>query len=65
MSDHDTPDTCGCCSGTTAATPAVIENRPALSEIAYRSGTHSDFLASMLAGLSRNEPTRAGRAPDP
>jgi len=48
-----TDDTCGCCAGTTARTPGPIANRPGLPEIAYRSGTHSDFLASMLAGLSR------------
>jgi len=48
----DDRDTCGCCSGTTARTPGVIENRPGLREVAYRSGTHSDFLASMVAGLS-------------
>jgi predicted phage baseplate assembly protein len=33
-------------------TPGVIANRPGLPEIAYRSGTHGDFLASLLAGLS-------------
>lgn len=52
MSD---PDTCGCCSGTTVRTPGLIANRPGLNEVAYRSGTHSDFLASMVAGLSRTD----------
>jgi len=52
VTDADERDTCGCCSGTTVRTPAVIENRPGLPEVAYRSGTHSDFLASMVAGLS-------------
>lgn len=67
MSDHDTTETCGCCTGTTAATPGAIENRPALREIAYRSGTHSDFLASMLAGLSlKKRPALSGlRTRDP
>jgi uncharacterized phage protein gp47/JayE len=46
-------DTCGCCSAMEARTPNLIANPPGLSRIAYRSGTHSDFLASMLAGLSR------------
>ncbi len=45
-------ETCGCCSGTTVRTPGVVTNRPGLPEIAYRSGTHGDFLASLLAGLS-------------
>jgi predicted phage baseplate assembly protein len=61
VSQPDTNDTCGCCSGTAISTPHLIENRPALSEIGYRSGTHSDFLSSMLAGLSRKDrPALAG-----
>lgn len=57
----DANDTCGCCSGTTVRTPGLIANRPGLSEVAYRSGTHSDFLASMVAGLSRKDrPALAG-----
>lgn len=55
MSSNDAApgtETCGCCTGTTARTPGVIVNRPALPEIAYRSGTHGDFRASMLAALS-------------
>lgn len=43
---------CGCCAGTAPETPSVIDNRPGLSAIAYRSGTWSQFNASMLAGLS-------------
>lgn len=59
MSDPN--DTCGCCGGTSVRTPGVIENRPGLTEVAYRSGTHGDFLASMVAGLSRKDrPTLAG-----
>jgi predicted phage baseplate assembly protein len=45
-------DDCGCCSGLQALTPLEIENRPGLSAIAYRVGTHASFKASMLAGLS-------------
>jgi predicted phage baseplate assembly protein len=51
----DASDTCGCCSGATVRTPGRIENRPGLSEVAYRSGRHGDFLASMVAGLSRTD----------
>src|ERR1700724_2662339 len=43
---------CGCCSGLTAATPVDVVNRPGLSAISYRIGTHSSFLESMLAALS-------------
>lgn len=53
--------TCGCCSGRTARTPGVIANPPGLTEIAYRSGTHGDFLASMIAGLSRLDRPALGR----
>ena len=59
---------CGCCTGLHAATPRVVTNRPGLPEIAYRSGVHGDFLASMLAGLSAaDRPLMAGlrtREPD-
>lgn len=43
---------CGCWSGTTAETPAAIDNRPGLSAIAFRAGTHPQFKASLLAALS-------------
>ncbi len=43
---------CGCCDGLTVETPVAIENRPGLSAIAYRIGTHSRFKASLLARLS-------------
>ena len=47
---------CGCCAGVTARTPLAAGNRPGLSAVAYRVGTHPDFLASMVAAL-----TDAGR----
>jgi hypothetical protein len=43
---------CGCCSGVTERTPLEVQNRPGLSAIAYRVGTHADFFASMIAGLT-------------
>ena len=53
--------TCGACEGTSVATPRVVDNRPGLPGLAYRSGVHGDFLASMLAGLSRrSRPALAG-----
>ena len=45
-------DTCHCCEGVTAQTPATVINRPGLAAIAYRAGTHSQFKKSMLAALS-------------
>ena len=50
---------CGCCAGTTAQTPATIDNRAGLSAIAYRSGTWAQFKASMLDALSTT-PALAG-----
>lgn len=44
--------TCGCCVGTEALTPETVENRPGLSTLRYRVGTHASFLATMLARLS-------------
>ena len=43
---------CGCCAGVAARTPLEAGNRPGLSAIAYRAGTHAEFLASMIAGLT-------------
>jgi predicted phage baseplate assembly protein len=51
------PNDCGCCSGITREAPVSIFNRPGLSAIAYRIGTHSRFKASMLTALS-NPKTR-------
>src|SRR5438094_831952 len=48
-------NTCGCCAGLGAQTPAVVENRPGLSAIAYRVGTHDQFKCSMLARLSSRD----------
>ena len=43
---------CGCCEGTEPLTPAPTANRPGLSALAYRVGTHGSFLETMLARLS-------------
>lgn len=49
---------CGCCEGTGAQTPAAVHNRPGLSAISCRIGTHATFKASMLAALA-GEPALA------
>ena len=46
---------CGCCQGTSLGTPVVIDNRPGLSGIAYRVGTHALFKQSMQAMLSSSK----------
>jgi hypothetical protein len=43
---------CECCEGISAETPARVENRPGLSAIGYRVGTHAQFKETMLARLS-------------
>ena len=50
--ERQAQNTCGCCEGITQSTPAVIENRPGLSAIAYRAGLHGSFKDSMLAALA-------------
>ena len=45
-------DACGCCDGVSAQAPALLYNRPGLSAVAYRIGTHSEVLASLQARLS-------------
>jgi predicted phage baseplate assembly protein len=44
-------DSCGCCTGIAQETPATVQNRAGLSAVAYRAGTHSQFLSTMLAQL--------------
>lgn len=58
MSDAPDLDTCGCCQGTAPLTPAPEENRPGLTEIAYRAGTHGSFKETMHAALSRQPALR-------
>lgn len=47
--DHDA---CGCCEGMKIVTPVSVYNRPGLSEIRYRIGTHSAFLETMINRLT-------------
>jgi predicted phage baseplate assembly protein len=42
---------CGCCEGISVETPGRIFNRPGLSAVVYRVGTHPQFKATMLARL--------------
>lgn len=52
---------CGCCEGLAAKTPVEITNRPGLTAIAYRIGTHTKFKQSLLSQLSSSEqPALAG-----
>jgi hypothetical protein len=58
---NDGPQLCGCCTGVTQQTPALVVNRPGLPAIGYRAGTYSSFMQSMLAGLSSSSvPALAG-----
>jgi predicted phage baseplate assembly protein len=46
---------CGCggaCEGVAVETPLAVANPPGLAGIAFRTGTHGEFLSSMLARLS-------------
>ena len=43
---------CGCCEGISTETPAKLYNRPGLSAIAYRVGTHARFRETLHARLS-------------
>lgn len=45
-------DACFCCEGLAAVTPVEITNRPGLSAIAYRVGTHPQFKETLIARLS-------------
>jgi hypothetical protein len=43
---------CGCCEGISTQTPVRIYNRPGLTALAYRVGTHAQFKQTLLARLS-------------
>jgi len=43
---------CGCCEGTEKATPVSTANRPGLTALSRRVGTHASFLETMIARLS-------------
>jgi uncharacterized phage protein gp47/JayE len=45
-------DTCGCCAPNAPLTPVAIDNRPALSAIAYRVGTFGSFRETMLDAIA-------------
>lgn len=45
---------CGCCTGVVMQTPEFVGNRPGLPAIAYRTGRHATFNASMQACLSQS-----------
>lgn len=55
------PTTCGCCTGVRQRTPQVVWNRPGLPELRYRSATHGDVLASLLAALTDSDRPALGR----
>ena len=47
-----TAETCGCCEGIQVLTPQSTANRPGLSALNYRVGTHGTFLETMKARLT-------------
>ena len=49
---QNTLNDCQCCEGKSQETPAAIDNRPGLSAIAYRIGSHAQFRQSMESKLS-------------
>ncbi len=52
---------CDCCEGVEPSTPLPTANRPGLSQLSYRIGSHASFLESMKARLSSNDfPRLAG-----
>ena len=48
-------ETCGCCEGIHKLTPMARVNRPGLSALSYRVGTHGSFLETMKSRLSSLE----------
>jgi hypothetical protein len=54
----ETLDPCGCCAGVAEKTPASVANRPGLSALAYRVGTHGRFKEAMRAALAQQPALR-------
>ncbi len=52
---------CGCCEGVEPLTPLSTANRPGLSELSYRIGSHSSFLETMIARLSSHDSPELAR----
>jgi len=50
-----TQNTCGACEGAGTQFPTSIDNLPGLSAIAYRIGTHNEFVSSLHARLSSKD----------
>ncbi len=59
------PEGCGCCEGVEMVTPISTYNRPGLSEISYRIGTHGSFKESMIARLTTLKGLTTRRSDDP
>ncbi len=51
----NTACSCGCCEGVAIAVPQPTANRPGLTALAYRVGTHAAFLETMIARLSSSD----------
>lgn len=58
-------ESCGCCEGTQALTPEPVWNRPGLSALAARVGTHGTFFETMKARLASFQPLRSLTTRDP
>lgn len=52
MSADPLLDDCGCCAGRSADEPTPIDNRPGLTTLHARLGTHASFKQAMLASLA-------------
>jgi hypothetical protein len=57
--DPQTPCACGCCQGTGGPAPVLLPNRPGLSALVYRVGTHSKFKSAMLGEISAKHALQA------
>ena len=66
MNGHDHASSCACCTGVTALVPAAVENRAGLSALAWRVGTHPQFVQTMHASISEKDRLRelGRRTPD-
>lgn len=53
------PCACGCCQGIGGPAPVLLPNRPGLSALSYRVGTHARFKGEMLAEISTKPALRA------
>jgi hypothetical protein len=52
MTQPPSPDFCACCESATSPAPALIDNRPGLAQIRWRTGSYATFRQAMIEAMA-------------